>query len=183
MLIRAQGPPAAAALPIHKEIYMKKTFALALAALLALTLTACTGAAPKKPDRQITIYADAALEAVITGLAKAYTTPSTKEDPNPYYYASSEVLLKFGASGELKQELDGGAYCDLFIPAGAEFLGDRDFAGPSALTLSPADDAGVVYQAALLNRSDRREAALSFLDYFATGEAGDILASFGFVLN
>lgn len=161
---------------------MKKMIALILTALLALNLSACMGAGTQsKSNYQITVYADQALETALTDIAKAYTVKPAQEEDNPSYNAASEVLFQFGPSEELQVELDGGAYCDVFIPAGAEFLEGRELAGPSSLTITSGE--GAAYSAAMLTMSDRREAAQAFLSYLLGAKAGEIFAAAGFAAN
>lgn len=158
---------------------MKKITALILTALLVLPLSACMGSTTQsKSNYQITVYADQALETALTDIAKAYTLKPAQAEDNPSYNAASEVLFQFGTTQELQEELNGGAYCDVFIPAGTEFLEGRELAGESALTITSGD--GTAYPAALLKMSDRQEAAQAFLGYLLGAKAGEVFSANGF---
>lgn len=161
---------------------MKKTVALVLLALLALGLTACAKTTETKSENQITVFAAAPLEQALTEIAQAYTNEDNEQAPK-----NGVVLFSFKATDALGTDLADGAYCDIFIPEGVEQLDGRDLAGPAVLMISaeaPADgSAGAVYPVALLNMSDRQEAAQAFIDYFKSDAAKSVWEKYGFTVG
>lgn len=161
---------------------MKRTVAIILVALIALGMTACAKTTETKSENQITIFADVALEEALTEVAKIYTD-SEKNENAP---ADANVLFSFKPTETLSAGLTDGDYCDIFIPAGSEALEGRELAGPAVLTITgTAPDGGeaVSYPAAILNMSDRSDAASAFLDYLKGDDAGAILARYGFSIG
>lgn len=161
---------------------MRKTVAMILVAVLALSLTACAKTTVTKSQYQITVFADSALEAAITEIAQAYTDSTINTNANK----ASEILLKFDSSDALKTAIQDGTYCDLFIPAGQEQMDGIDTAAANVLTITGAAVEGTeaaAYPASILSASDRQEATQAFIDYLHSAKAAEIFANYGFTVG
>lgn len=166
----------------RKEYNMKKTAAIILAALLAVSLTACAKTTETKSQYQVTVFADSALEAAITEIAQAYTNIEDNANANE----QSEILLKFDTTDALKPAIQDGAYCDIFIPLGQDTMEGLDVASASVLVVTgPAADGSEApaYPASIMSASDRQEAAQGFLDYLHSAKAAEIFANYGFTVG
>lgn len=161
---------------------MKKTAAIILVALLALSLTACTKTTETKSQYQITVFADSALEAAITEIAQAYTNSEVNANANK----ESEILFKFDSSDALNTAVEGGAYCDILIPLGQEAMEGLDAASANVLTITGSAAEGSeapAYPASIMGVSDRQDAAQAFLDYLHSAKAAEIFTTYGFTVD
>lgn len=157
---------------------MKKTISLILILLVALGLTACAGGAQTKSPYEVTVYADAALEAALTDIAMLYTD----EDENPNANKESNILFRFDASDTLAGYITDGAYSDVFISLGAEPM---DAIAASLVADSRANlvtDASATYTSALLTAGTNQEAAQAFLDYLKSSKAKEVFSNYGFAI-
>lgn len=157
---------------------MKKTIALILILLVALGLTACAGGAQSKSPYEITVYADEALEAALTDIAKAYTDKEVNTNANEEF----NILFRFDSSDKLAGYVTDGAYSDVFISLGAEPM---DAIAASLVADSRANlvtDASATYTSALLTAGTNQDAAQAFLDYLHSSKAKEIFEGYGFTI-
>lgn len=96
---------------------MKKLLTLSLAALLALSLTACGGKteAPAEP-MELTVFAAASLNEAMDEIIATYKTVA----PNV------NIVATYDSSGTLKKQIESGATCDLFLSASPKQMNQLD---------------------------------------------------------
>ena len=109
---------------------MKKLFALLMAAVMVLSLTACA-APPAEPAPTEEPAAETVLEAEPLELivfAAASMTETLNQIAEMYKAVAPNVTLiyNFDSSGTLKTQIQEGAECDLFISAGQKQMNQLD---------------------------------------------------------
>lgn len=109
---------------------MKKLFAMLMAAVMVLSLTACA-APPAEPAPTEELAAETVLEAEPLELivfAAASMTETMNQIAEMYKAVAPNVTLtyNFDSSGTLKTQIQEGAECDLFISAGQKQMDQLD---------------------------------------------------------
>ncbi|MDD7443973.1 MAG: molybdate ABC transporter substrate-binding protein [Clostridiales bacterium] len=109
---------------------MKKLFAMLMAAVMVLSLTACA-APPAEPAPTEELAAETVLEAEPLELivfAAASMTETMNQIAEMYKAVAPNVTLiyNFDSSGTLKTQIQEGAECDLFISAGQKQMNQLD---------------------------------------------------------
>ena len=109
---------------------MKKLFAMLMAAVMVLSLTACA-APPAEPAPTEELAAETVLEAEPLELivfAAASMTETLNQIAEMYKAVAPNVTLiyNFDSSGTLKTQIQEGAECDLFISAGQKQMNQLD---------------------------------------------------------
>ena len=116
---------------------MKKLFAMLMAAVMVLSLTACAApaaepapteesAATEEPDATETVPEAEPLELIV--FAAASMTETLNQIAEMYKAVAPNVTLiyNFDSSGTLKTQIQEGAECDLFISAGQKQMNQLD---------------------------------------------------------
>ena len=93
---------------------MKKLFALVLAALMTVGMTACGTA--QGDAVELTVFAAASMTETLTELGNQYMA----ENENV------KIVFNFDSSGTLKTQIQEGAHCDIFISAGQKQMDELD---------------------------------------------------------
>ena len=126
---------------------MKKYLSLALALLLALSLTACGGhkdepaqtteppaetnepAEPAAEPVEITVFAAASMQETLTEIGENY-----KKN-----HQNVSLVFNFDSSGTLKTQIQEGAECDVFISAGQKQMDQLDAAASADVNTEGLD--------------------------------------------
>ena len=109
---------------------MKKLFAMLMAAVMVLSLTACAAPpaepAPTEEPAAETVPEAEPLELIV--FAAAYMTETLNQIAEMYKAVAPNVTLiyNFDSSGTLKTQIQEGAECDLFISAGQKQMNQLD---------------------------------------------------------
>ena len=136
---------------------MKKLFAMLMAAVMVLSLTACA-APPAEPAPTEEPAAETVLEAEPLELivfAAASMTETLNQIAEMYKAVAPNVTLiyNFDSSGTLKTQIQEGAECDLFISAGQKQMDQLDIA---ADPLVNADKLDFVLEGTRINLLENR---------------------------
>lgn len=105
---------------------MKKLFALLIAAVMVLSLTACAAPATEEPAATETVPEAEPVELIV--FAAASMTETMNQIAELYKAKAPNVTLtyNFDSSGTLKTQIQEGAECDLFISAGQKQMNQLD---------------------------------------------------------
>ena len=169
---------------------MKKLFAMLMAAVMVLSLTACA-APPAEPAPTEEPAAETVLEAEPLELivfAAASMTETLNQIAEMYKAVAPNVTLiyNFDSSGTLKTQIQEGAECDLFISAGQKQMNQLDItANPEVNT----DKLDFVLEGTRINLLENRVTLCvpegnpkdirSFDDLYDKLKAGSVLMAMG----
>ena len=105
---------------------MKKLFAMLMAAVMVLSLTACAAPATEETADAETVPEAEPVELIV--FAAASMTETMKQIAEMYKTVAPNVTLtyNFDSSGTLKTQIQEGAECDLFISAGQKQMNQLD---------------------------------------------------------
>lgn len=105
---------------------MRKIFALLIAALMVLSLTACAAPATEETADAETVPEAEPVELIV--FAAASMTETMNQIAEMYKTVAPNVTLtyNFDSSGTLKTQIQEGAECDLFISAGQKQMNQLD---------------------------------------------------------
>ena len=176
---------------------MKKLFALLMAAVMVLSLTACAAppaepapteesAATEEPAATETVLEAEPLELIV--FAAASMTETLNQIAEMYKAVAPNVTLiyNFDSSGTLKTQIQEGAECDLFISAGQKQMNQLDItANPEVNT----DKLDFVLEGTRINLLENRVTLCvpegnpkdirSFDDLYDKLKAGSVLMAMG----
>ena len=129
---------------------MKKLFAMLMAAVMVLSLTACAAppaepapteesAATEEPAATETVLEAEPLELIV--FAAASMTETMNQIAEMYKAVAPNVTLtyNFDSSGTLKTQIQEGAECDLFISAGQKQMNQLDIAADPEVNTDKLD--------------------------------------------
>ena len=118
---------------------MRKIFALLIAALMVLSLTACAAPATEETADAETVPEAEPVELIV--FAAASMTETMNQIAEMYKTVAPNVTLtyNFDSSGTLKTQIQEGAECDLFISAGQKQMNQLDITADSEVNTDKLD--------------------------------------------
>ena len=176
---------------------MKKLFAMLIAAVMVLSLTACAAPAaePAPTEESAATEEPAAIETVpeaepveLIVFAAASMTETLNQIAEMYRTVAPNVTLtyNFDSSGTLKTQIQEGAECDLFISAGQKQMNQLDITADPEVNTDKLD---FVLEGTRINLLENRVALCvpegnpkdirSFDDLYDKLKAGSVLMAMG----
>ena len=118
---------------------MRKIFAMLIAALMVLSLTACAAPATEETADAETVPEAEPVELIV--FAAASMTETMNQIAEMYKTVAPNVTLtyNFDSSGTLKTQIQEGAECDLFISAGQKQMNQLDITADSEVNTDKLD--------------------------------------------
>ncbi len=125
----------------------KRIFAMLMAAVMAVGMTACGGSGESETQNDTTVQAadtqeaEPAEEVELIVFAAASMTETLTEIAEQYKEVAPHVTLTFNfdSSGTLKTQIEEGAECDLFISAGQKQMNQIDITADASVNEAGLD--------------------------------------------